>query len=177
MRSVQLALGAHSPVAGLRQSQTCFFSFIFFFFLLYERSSIPDWAQGKTPTKILDRQYGGPNPLNTDNIYLEQSSPAAKPQPLNEKPSAISTLPFARPLVPSSPAPVPSAAPPNAVVPLPSTADAPHPCTPPDSTAASRFSAPASTNDKPASANKGFGSPGRFRTPTPKSEYCCVTSN
>ena len=45
------------------------------------------------------------------------------------------------------------------------------------STAASRFSAPASTNDKPASANKGFGSPGRFHTPTPKSEYCCVTPN
>ena len=48
-----------------------FFSFFFFFFLLYERSSIPDWAQGETLAKILERQYGGPNPLNPDKIFPE----------------------------------------------------------------------------------------------------------
>ena len=48
-----------------------FSSFFFFFFLLYERSSIPDWARGKTLAKILDRQYGGPNPLNPDKIFPE----------------------------------------------------------------------------------------------------------
>ena len=73
MRSVQLALGAHSPVAGGCGSLTsCFFYLFFFFFLLYdERSSIPDWARGKTLAKILDRQYGGPNPLNPDKIFPE----------------------------------------------------------------------------------------------------------
>ena len=45
----------------------------------------------------------------------------------------------------------------------------------PGGTAASGSSLAAPTNDKPASANKGFGSPGRFRTPTAKSEYCCVS--
>ena len=56
---------------GLRQSQTVFFFFFFFFLLYDERSSIPDWARGKTLAKILDRQYGGPNPLNPDKIFPE----------------------------------------------------------------------------------------------------------
>ena len=43
--------------------------------------------------------------------------------------------------------------------------------------AASGSSAPAPPNDKPASANKAFCSPGRFRAPTAKSEYCCVSPN
>ena len=69
MRSVQLALGARSPVAGLRQSQMCFFSL--FFFLLYERLSTPDWAREKTLAKSIERQFGGPNPVDPDKIFPE----------------------------------------------------------------------------------------------------------
>lgn len=35
------------------------------------RSAIPDWARGKALAKILDKQYGGPNPLNPDKIFPE----------------------------------------------------------------------------------------------------------
>ena len=74
MGSVQLVLGAHFtyPLRGCGSHKRVFFLlFFFFFFLLYERSSIPDWARGKTLTKILDRQYGRPNPLNPDKIFSE----------------------------------------------------------------------------------------------------------
>lgn len=45
--------------------------FTLYRFFSAERSSIPDWARGKTLAKILDRQYGGPNPLNPDKIFSE----------------------------------------------------------------------------------------------------------
>lgn len=35
------------------------------------RSAIPDWARGKALAKILDKQYGGRNPLNPDKIFPE----------------------------------------------------------------------------------------------------------
>ncbi|CAN0089835.1 unnamed protein product [Discosporangium mesarthrocarpum] len=37
----------------------------------HDKSGIPDWARGATLARILDKQYGGPTPINPDTIFPE----------------------------------------------------------------------------------------------------------